>query len=768
MENILLTQELQALDYGKLTRARHADQLDREIRFTRIYQQYADAPPYIREAHCLRSQMQDIFTPLQNGDYFAGRIDRMFVGIDPERGDLIEAAYFCQFELLREQLSNPEISASVKEKIHFLLDFWSKEATWVKCRKAFPEKLHKGMPSDAYYKGLQISFPMYGLGGPCLNYEKLVRIGIPGLRQEVLQRKERAFSEGETDMSFFDGMLMAIDIFIATAKIYSQEASLKANLCDKPGTRQRYELIADNLMHIIAKPPQTLHQAIQLVWLYSLHSLTRNYGRMDLYLGDFLANDLANGILTEHEALEMVVGLWRQIVDRGDNFNNRIIIGGKGRPNEANADRFALLALEAQKIVNQAIPQLSLRWYDGMNPALWDKAFEVLATGSTMPIIYNDDVNIPGIESAMEVHPEEAEQYAFYGCGEFLIDHKAIASPDAALNALKTLDVTLRNGIDSFTGEKQGLESGHLKDYKKFEDLQAAFTKQLDYQINMLAEAQDIIYQETGKVAAFPFLSLLYDDCIECGKPLLAGGVRYRSGTLESFGNNTTADALYAIKKLVYDEQKIYPDRLMECLDQNFKNYEKERQMMKSVPKYGNDNTDADAMSLWVNETICKIARDQKYRTSLHSFLIVMINNGDSVLFGKTTGASADGRFRGEPVSNGNQPGAGNDIEGATALLNSMAKLDPTLHAGVTHNLKFSRSSMQKNLEKIKALVKGYFKRGGTQIMITSTDRGELEKALENPDAYRHIFVRVGGYSERFVNLPKEIQKEIIKRTLYE
>jgi len=307
-----------------------------------------------------------------------------------------------------------------------------------------------------------------------------------------------------------------------------------------------------------------------------------------------------------------------------------------------------------------------------------------------------------------------------------------------------------------------------LKNFVKFEDLQAAFTKQLDYQISMLAEAQDIIYHETGKVAAFPFLSLLYDDCIERGKPLLAGGVRYRSGTLESFGNNTAADALYAIKKLIYDERKISPERLMKCLDLNFEGCEKERQMMKSVPKYGNDDEGADMMSLWVNETICKIARDQKDRTSLYSFLVVLINNGDSVLFGKTTGASADGRFKGEPVSNGNQPGAGNDIEGATSLLNSMAKLNSALHAGVTNNVKFSRSTMRQDLEKIKALVKGYFKSGGTQIMLTSIDKGELEQAMQNPDAYHHIFVRVGGYSERFVNLPKEIQREIIKRTLYE
>lgn len=768
MQNTDFIKEMEALDYGKLKQMRKAEKLDREMRFTQTYINHADDPPYIREAHCLKTQFDDILMPIQNGDYFAGRLNRMFVGLDPERGDLNEAAYFCQFDLLREQLEDDFVLDSVKKDAQYLLDFWNKESTYKKIRAVFPEDVSNCMPSDDYYQNLQISFPMFGLGGPCIDYEKLLKKGIYGLCNEVLERKEKAIEENIKDLSFLEGMLMALNIFTNNANRFSEEASRKAQFCLDPENKKRYEDIATSLLHIAQKPPETLHQGIQLVWFYNLHSLTKNYGRMDLYLGNLLVQDIENERLTEAEALDMIVGLYRLIVARGDNFNNRIIVGGKGRPNEANADRFAMLALEAQKIVNEAIPQLSVRWYEGMNPEIWDKSFEVLATGSTMPIIYNDDANIPGIKIAMDVTDEEAEQYAFYGCGEFLIDHVAVASPDAAFNALKTLDVTLRNGIDGFAGEQQGLPLGNLTDFSTFEDLKKAYLRQVEYQLSMLAKAQDIIYRETGKIAAFPFLSLLYDDCIERNKPLLDGGVRYSSGTLESFGNNSAADALCAIQKLVYDEKKISPEILMQCLDADFKGFEKEYQMLKSVPKYGNDDDGADAMSLWVNEMICHIARNQREQTSLHSFLIVMINNGDSVLFGKACGASADGRKKGQPVTNGNQPGAGNDVQGPTALLNSMSKLSPTLHAGVTNNVKFSRSVMQQHPEKVKALMKGYFKKGGTQVMITSVDRGELEAAMEKPEDYRHLFVRVGGYSERFVDLPKEVQKEVLKRTLYE
>ena len=144
-----------------------------------------------------------------------------------------------------------------------------------------------------------------------------------------------------------------------------------------------------------------------------------------------------------------------------------------------------------------------------------------------------------------------------------------------------------------------------------------------------------------------------------------------------------------------------------------------------------------------------------------------MINNGDSVMFGKSTIASADGRYAGEPLSNGNQPGAGNDKHGATALLNSMAKLPADLHAGATHNLKLSRQMFNLNKPILEVLIDAYFKNGGTQVMITVTDKEELERALQQPEKYYHIFVRVGGYTERFVDLPKDVQQEVIRRTLY-
>ncbi len=767
MENSAFKKQMDDLDYGKLLSKKTIDFLHRELEFTNVYLQNAAAHPYVREAECLRVQTRLIMMPICEGDWFAGKLDRMLVGIDPERGDLQENAYFCRFDLLKEQKLRTDVSEKIKLDIDILLSFWSRHASYFKCRKAFPENLHQAMPGDDYTTNMQISFPMYGLGGPCLDYETLMQHGIPGLKKLVEERKTQALLTGENNLEFFYGMETALSIFCETAVRYASEALQKKEKTQDIVLKEKYHRIYVSLKNIITQPPSCYHEAIQLMWLYNLMALPRNYGRMDLYLGDFLTHDLDHGIISYEQALDMTVGLWKQIVDRGDNFNNRIIIGGRGRTNEINADRFALLALEAQKIVNEAIPQLSVRWYQGMDTKIWDKSFEVLATGSTMPIIYNDDVNIPGVTKAMKISAQEAENYAFYGCGEFLIDHASVASPDAAINISKCLDVALRNGVEPITGEKQGLELGSLTDYKSFEELFGAFTKQVEYQMEMLAKAQEIIYRVTAEEAAYPFLSMLYDDCIERGKPLLAGGVRYLGGTVESFGNNTTADALLAIQKLVFDQKLISPSIMLQCLDADFHGFEKERRLMISVKKYGNDDLEADAMTVRVNEVVAEAASQQKDKTNLDHFLMVLVNNGDSVRFGKSTAASADGRKKGEPLSNGNQPTSGNDVAGITALLNSMAKLKASVHGGITQNIKINKSLFQQNDAEIKALIKGYFANGGTQVMITSIDKDELEKAMEDPSKYRHIFVRVGGYSERFVNLPLEIQREVLKRTLY-
>ncbi len=761
-----LDTELRALEYGADMDAATVENLHREIGFTEVHRATGGEHRYVREIACLRYQTAHTLLPPRPGDFFAGRLNRMLVGVDPERGGLTEAAYFCRMERLDEIAADTDAPATLRRQADSLRDYWTDRQTSVRCRGAFSPSTRAGLPSDDYYSGREIAYPMYGLGGPCLDYDTLVRLGIPGLRREVA-RHQTVHTDHESHR-FYDSLAAALDILVDAALEYADQAARLARSAEgEDENGRRASRIEQGLRALIDAPPASYHQAAQLVWLYTLVALPRNYGRMDIYLGRWFVHDVDSGVISYDEALEMTAGLWRLMAARGDNFNNRVVIGGRGRAHEDAADRFALLALEVQRRLSDTIPQLSLRCYAGMNPAVWDMALEVIGSGCTFPILYNDDVNVPAVATAFGVSERDAEQYVMYGCGEYVLDHRSIGSPDAALNVLKMLDVTLHGGIDSFDEAPRGLALAGLRDVSSFEELRQAFVRQVDHQVQMLAEAQATIYRETGAEVAYPLLSLLYDDCIERGRPLLDGGVRYRGGTLESFGNSSAADALLAVNKTVFEQRLLTADELLACLADDFVGHERERAMLERLPAYGNDHAQADAMALWVNEVVCRAAMRSGARAGLDSFLVVLVNNGDSVLFGKRTAASADGRRRSEPVSNGNQPSAGRDRCGLTALLSSMAKLNPSLHAGATHNCKLSRRMFDGHRAEADALVRTYFARGGTQLMVTVTDRRELERALEQPEHYANLIVRVGGYSERFVNLPRDIQLEVVRRTLY-
>ncbi|MGA2491117.1 MAG: glycine radical domain-containing protein, partial [Anaerolineales bacterium] len=207
--------------------------------------------------------------------------------------------------------------------------------------------------------------------------------------------------------------------------------------------------------------------------------------------------------------------------------------------------------------------------------------------------------------------------------------------------------------------------------------------------------------------------------------------------------------------------------QMVTALDADFAGFDREYQLMRLAPKYGNDDPVADAMLCAVSDHVAAHTHAQAERLGLDYFLIVNINNHMNVGLGAQTSASAEGRHSKAPLANGNTPTAGNDTQGVTAFLNSIVKPDASLHAGYTHNMKFSKSTFQQERSKVEALLSTYFGNGGAQAMITVVGRCELEAALLEPEKYHNLIVRVGGFSARFVELVPAIQRDILARTLY-
>ncbi|MHC1785734.1 MAG: pyruvate formate lyase family protein [Christensenellales bacterium] len=724
--------------------------LSYEKEFTKVHRQMADSAAALREAACLRVMYPRLCPPMRAGDVFAGRTLEMEyrgVGFTPDvtlYGLPHGMGYFYREDFFLKALA--EADEEEAGNIRHMMAYWRTENTTAHIKAAYTDRIRELLPSDSFAGDVGVGFPLYRLTGAFENLDLLAKEGLGGLKALLAKREKNDFVEA---------LSQTVDVISACCLHYAGQA-------DALGEAEA----AAALRHICTGAPRTLREAIQLIWLYTCLSGVMDYGRMDVYLGDFLARDLDQGALTRDGALALLVGLWRLMVARRTVYHGRVVIGGLGRPNEKNADEFALLAMEASRLVHEIEPQLTLRLHKDQDPRLYDKAMAVIAAGTTYPMLYNDDVNVPSVMSAFNLPLEDALQYVPFGCGEYIIDHKSFGSPNGVINMLKALEVTLFDGRELIKRRKMGLAEGGLLAFDNFDAFYAAYKRQVTHYIEVLAEVEKLILVQAAIQAPFLMMSLLYDGCIETGKGMLEGGLAWLGATLESYGNINTVDALQAIREVVYEQGLISRGRLLEALEKDFEGFEAERKLLEGAQKYGNNLAQVDSLAADLHDFEARLIRDQAERVGLSSLLMVVINNSANTFLGRWTGASADGRKAKQYMANANNPVGGMDKNGVTAMLLSLAKFPSRHHAGTVQNLKLSHELFRTAPGKVKALFDTYFDMGGTQLMVTVLNRGDLEDAMENPERHRNLLVRVGGFSAYFVTLEKDVQQEILSRTL--
>lgn len=757
---------LDAILAGSPFGERFAAPLALELHLTEVFRAHEHEHPAARELAFLRAQFPAALQPIDEADLLAGRIVYPLVSFSPEPGGL---GYACRDSAVREVMAKRQVDAATRERAEAMLAYWRTRTTAARTRAAFPPQVAEALPSDNWFGEAGVGFPLYRIAGTNLDYATLLRLGLPGLRARVTERLPAADAEGAP---FLVGLLGAIDVLAESLRHYAAQAGALAADCPDAARAADLRRIAVSCRALIERAPETFHEAIQLAWLYALHAGTWNYGRVDMWLGGFLDADLRAGRLDEAEALRLLCSWWRLMKAYDNQYNNRVFIGGLGRgtPGQvAAADRFALLAIEATRAVRLNQPQLSLRFHPGQNPALMDRAITAIGEGCTFPMLYNDAVNVPAVERAFGVSAAAAEQYVAFGCGEYTLAGRAVSSPNGVVNLPQALVLALHNGYDPLARAFTGLRTGDPAGFATFEDLWQAYHAQLAHTVGALAVHQRIEYDVAGAEAPYFFLSALTDDCVARGRPLLAGGVRHRAATLETYGNTNAADALHAIREVVYRQRRHTLAEVIAACDADFQGaaHAAVRRALLAAPKYGNDHPEADAMARRVHDHICGLTAAQATRAGLDAHLVVIINNWANVVLGEHTAATPDGRAARDAFANGNNPAPGADRQGATAFLNSLACLDASIHAGAVQNMKFSRDLFTRQRAKLEALLAGYWAQGGTQAMITVVSPADLEAAMREPAKWGHLMVRVGGFSARFIDLPRGAQEEILRRTCH-
>ena len=550
-------------------------------------------------------------------------------------------------------------------------------------------------------------------------------------------------------------------------------------------------------------------------------------GRFDQYMYPYYKKDMEAGTITREFAQELMDCIWVKLNDlnkcrdaasaegfAGYSLFQNLIAGGQNKEGEDVTNDLSVMCIQASMHVHLPAPSLSVRVWNGSPHEFLIKAAELTRTGIGLPAYYNDEVIIPALQNR-GLSLEDAREYNIIGCVEPQKAGKTEGWHDAAFfNMCRPLELVFSNGMDK--GEMVGIPTGDVTQMKTFDEFFDAYKKQMEYCISLLVNADNAIDVAHAERCPLPFLSCMIDDCLKEGKSVQEGGAVYNFTGPQGFGIANMADGLFAIRKLVYEDKKVSMKELKEALAWNYdkgldaqsagdmtemimkamqkagrnvdastaeglmktfmgmkpgeqktQRFKEIHDMIDEVPKFGNDIPEVDYFAREVAYTYSKPLqrynnpRGGKFQAGLYPV-------SANVPLGGQTGATPDGRYAHTPVADGVSPSAGKDVKGPTAAATSVSRLDHFIVSnGTLFNQKFHPSALsgREGLEKFVALIRGYFDQKGMHMQFNVVDRQTLLDAQEHPEKYKHLVVRVAGYSALFTTLSRSLQDDIIRRT---
>jgi len=584
-----------------------------------------------------------------------------------------------------------------------------------------------------------------------------------------------------------NAMSICCDAIMILGKRYADLARKMAETCTDEKRKAELLQIAANCDVVPAHKPQTYYQAIQHYWFTHLAVTTElnpwdaySPGHFDQHLGPFYAKDVEDGILTRDQALELMECLWVKFYNQPappkvgvtlkesstyTDFAN-INTGGITPEGEDGVNEVSYIILDCMDEMRLVQPNSNVQ-ISRKNPQKFLKrACEVAREGWGQPAFYNTEAIIQELMNAGK-SLEDARKGGCSGCVETGAFGNEAYILQGYFNLPKIFELTLFNGVDQRTGKQLGPQTGDARNFKSFDELWDAYTKQINYFLNIKVQGSNVIEELFARYMPVPFLSILTNDCIARGKDYNAGGARYNTSVIQGVGTGTITDCLAAVKYNVYDNQKFTMDELLTALKDNFVGHEDILNLVRNkTPKYGNDNDYADSLMKKIfNYFVDNVSARPNMRGG--SYRVDMLPTTCHVYFGQVMIASPNGRLCEKPVSEGISPEKGADVNGPTAVIKSCAKMDHLKTGGTLLNQKFTPETLagEQGIDNLANYIRTYFNMDGHHVQFNVVHKEVLQEAQKNPDDYKDLIVRVAGYSDHFRNLDKPLQDEIIDRT---
>ena len=592
------------------------------------------------------------------------------------------------------------------------------------------------------------------------DWQFLMDNGIPGVINRLREHRAKHWDEPEK-VEFYNNGITVFEAFTDLLVRMSENARKKGGA--------KMEFVADNLYQLSVSAPQTLAQAMQLTFLYMHTQICtegvdiRSMGGIDRLYAPFYKRDLESGAFTEAQLRELVRYFLWKIYVWGCFVGTPFYICGKLEDGSDATNDFTMVLLEEYRALDIHDPKIHVLYHAGMRQDVLEYILASTREGKNSFVWVNVDVATKALER-IGVSPEDAKKVIIYGCYEAAAEYLEIPGCGSSyVNMVKALEFAMFDGFDPTIGKQVGPKTG--SDFASFEDFYQAVKEQLRFLTEASMEYVRILEHYYPQVSPSPMFSSTYRHSVEKGVDIYSSGAKYCNSSMLGVGIATLTDALLAVKKFVFEEQKISFAEFKTCLANNWEGYEQLRLACLNHPvKYGNHLPEADGLATEIFNYFADMLNGKPngwggvFRCSVFS-----VNR--YLTMGEKTGATPDGRRSGDFLSKNTAAVVGQDKNGVTALLQSLLCFDYTKTPnGSVADIVLHASAVkgEEGLNAFKGLLMAYMAGGGYAVHFNVLDHEILRKAQQNPEEYQNLQIRLCGWNVYFVNLTKQEQDDFI------
>ena len=791
-------QRIRAMYRGKKPRI----DISRYRLVTEFYMANPQLPGILKRAGVLRELFEKMPTPVRDHELIVGHPGEEFrcCALYPEYSF---SWFLDEIDTFPGRSTDPyDLAPEDREYILKTGDFWRKNCMSAAIDDIYPEEYNAEVLGNGVLNFRASGNCQHPIGHFVGNFWTVLDKGLGAVAKEAAEKKRAMLEKGiqgdeARQFEFYRAVQMVTEGIILYTKRYARECLRQAETCRDEVRKAELLDMADRLDRVIDKPCESYHDALQACFLYQLGILLDSqphgisYGRLDQYCGKYLEKDLAEGKLTRAQAQELtdmfilkvaeINKAWSERATRsspGYTSGQLITLGGTDKEGNDVTNDVTYMVMQASARLKIHNPPLALRLHEGSPAELWEAGIETTKQVGGVPCFEWDAVAEKGL-MRRGIPLEEARNYCLIGCVEPCVCGSDFANSGGdGANSYTILPAALwcaiNNGCNPWhakgtpESKRTGPATGYLYDMKSMDEVLEAYRQQIEFfakwQVTMV-NCYEFIYAQRMPM---PLLSATVDGCMESGLDVMWGGSKYTNTGNSSIGHGNVADSLNIIDQVCFRDKIATTRELYDALMANWEGYEDLHQyILGRCSHFGNNDPEADKYLKFTADTYAQAITKGTSPRGNHwtaGCWPVTLN----VVYGGMVAATPDGRKSGAPLSDGISPVQSMDKSGPFSTINSILKFDQSEYTnGTLCNMKFHPTALQGEGgdRKLRAVMESYFRGGGMELQINVVSAEMLRQAQEKPKDYEDLVVRVAGFSAYFVEVYKEAQDDLIRRT---